>query len=182
MKKYKCFLINMFLIFIWLFFFIIGVTVDSSGFRKDLFKLEGNLIDWALALSGIFLTWTWSNILVLCCIASMVGECARVSQSDPRKLPNFQGSVVRGFFIYLTVVTGQIVIVGSIPGPETSVDVGIGQYFRVASFSSFISFIVGYNPLFFKTFANRMGKKVIDAKDNDLDSKKGEDTSESPKD
>jgi hypothetical protein len=74
--------------------------------------------------------------------------------------------MVRGFFIFLAMATGQLVIVGTISLPPSLIEnggmatdpsvVSPGQYFRIATFCSFLSFFVGYKPSLFTSFLSRV--------------------------
>lgn len=154
-------LLTIILLIIWLICFIVGATFDSSKYRRELLRDNIGFIDWFLNLIYTFFSWTWSNVLILCCISTLVGEYTRRSDDEVISVTHTQNAIIRGFFIFLTVVTGQIVIQGSIPSLTVEVngnpaEVGIPQYFRVASFSSLLSFLVGFNPRLFNTIVKRL--------------------------
>lgn len=66
---------------------------------------------------------------------------------------------MQGFFVYLLALTGQLVVTGSANlsglapaeagAEQDAIAVHQGAYFRIAAFSSLMSFAAGYNPSVF---------------------------------
>jgi hypothetical protein len=70
---------------------------------------------------------------------------------------------IRGFFIFLLLIAGQLVIAGTIDLDNPS-EVGIPQYFRLFATASLLSFVIGYRPdtvlNFIEKLSNRTGSST----------------------
>ncbi len=151
---------------LWVGFFVVGSAVPSDNLLRHVLNELNSPLNRAGNLLGFVFTWTWSNILWLCCFASLVGEYGRGSMSGTAALPSAPAAIVRGFFIFLAMATGQLVIVGTISLPPSLIEnagitgdpsiVSPGQYFRIATFCSFLSFFVGFKPSVFTSFLSRV--------------------------
>ncbi|MFK7848539.1 MAG: hypothetical protein AB8G77_24850 [Rhodothermales bacterium] len=150
----------------WLGLFVAGSTIPSDNVLQGLIGEGVALEKRALHLVGFIFTWTWSNILLLCCFASLVGEYGREAMSRRRIVPNPQVALVRGFFFFLAMATGQLVIVGTISLPPSLIEeavtpqdpsvVNAAQYFRIATFCSFLNMLIGFSPRMFTNLLKRV--------------------------
>jgi hypothetical protein len=132
----------------WLVTFAIGISQNSAFFLTKLWD----------SLNPVFLvcfigTWTWTNVLFLACFAALAGEWGRSAEDSHR--PQFRSAVGRGFFVYLAFIAGQLVLNGTLSQEvfrqENILYVREAQYFRIGAFASLISFMAGFNPVFFST-------------------------------
>ena len=158
-------LVLVFGLFLWISFFVAGSAVPSDELMQVI-QSEG--VPWhhrVASLLGFVFTWTWSNIFWLCCLSSVLGEYGREAMG-PKRGVNPQAALIRGFFIFLALATGQLVIVGTISLPPSLLEgasapddpsvVSPGQYFRIATFCSFLSFFVGFSPKVFTSLLKRV--------------------------
>lgn len=150
----------------WIALFVAGSTIPSDNVLQGVLGEGVPVGKRLLHLLGFVFTWTWSNILLLCCFASLVGEYGREAMSRRKIIPNPQVALVRGFFIFLAMAAGQLVIVGTISlppslieeavGPEDPSIVNAAQYFRIATFCSFLNMLIGFSPKMFTNLLNRV--------------------------
>ena len=150
----------------WIGLFVTGSTVPSDNVLQGLIGEGIPFYTRALHLFGFIFTWTWSNILLLCCFSSLVGEYGREAMSRRKVTPNPQVALVRGFFIFLAMATGQLVIVGTISLPPSLIEEAVNpqdpsvvnpaQYFRIATFCSFLNILIGFSPRMFTNLLNRV--------------------------
>ncbi|MEM8488387.1 MAG: hypothetical protein AAF564_22755, partial [Bacteroidota bacterium] len=85
----------------WIALFVAGSTIPSDNVLQGVLGEGVPVGKRLLHLLGFVFTWTWSNILLLCCFASLVGEYGREAMSRRKIIPNPQVALVRGFFIFL---------------------------------------------------------------------------------
>ena len=155
-KDYQTKILFVLLIFIWLSFFVNGAFNNS----KEIFlKFEdSNGIIQSLKLVFLLLcTWTWSNLLILSCLASLMGEFGRIAMTNSRKY-NLIAALIRGFFIYLFIVAGQLIVAGNIQLPQDYNPTGdeiMQAYVRLAMVCSLFGFAVGFKPTFFEGFLDK---------------------------
>lgn len=151
---------------LWIGLFVLGSAVPSDNLLRHVLNETHPFHIRGINLFGFIFTWTWSNILWLCCLASLVGEYGRGTMAPVSAPPHPTAALVRGFFIFLAMATGQLVIVGTISLPPSLIEnaglapdpsvVSPGQYFRIATFCSFLSFFVGFKPSVFTSFLSRV--------------------------
>ena len=149
----------------WITLFVAGSAVPSDALMKNVTAENVSLMKRLGSLLGFVFTWTWSNIFWLCCISSVLGEYGRDAM-NPGGITNAHAALIRGFFIFLAMATGQLVIVGTISLPPSLLEgavtpedpsvVSPGQYFRIATFCSFLSFFVGFSPKIFTSLLKRV--------------------------
>jgi hypothetical protein len=146
----------------WIVFFIIGTLVASEPYRNGLATFEGGArgILW----NGLMVAVTYSlpNIALLCILASVlgaVGAKARLgSDTGQVEVPEqdisapSSSAVLRGFLVYLTLISGVLVL-GPSPTGLTQID-----YVRLAGVMSVISFLVSYHPTIFGQLLERSGR------------------------
>ncbi len=150
----------------WIGLFVAGSTIPSDDVLQGLIGTGISPGIRLIHLAGFVFTWTWSNILFLCCFASLVGEYGREAVNKHRIIPNPQVALVRAFFIFLAMVTGQLVIVGTISLPPSLLEEAVSpkdpsvvnpaQYFRIATFCSFLNMLIGFSPRMFTNILNKV--------------------------
>lgn len=123
-----------FLIFFWIIIFLLGAMVNSGQIVEMLERSStqanlGSLINEVnvenlsitqkvfIEAIAVSLTWTWTNLLILCCLSSLIGEYGRISMGRAKKY-NLISAVIRGFFIYFFIVVGQILFAGKVVVPQ----------------------------------------------------------------
>lgn len=133
---------------------VLGYFIDSSSYSLEPPR--------PAAFAMKVLTWTWSNVALLSCLAALIGELLRLSQSDVQALPNPKAALARGFFIFLVALAGELIILGEIRlGLSEDYQVRQDAYFRIASSVSFLGFLVGFKPNFFLELLSGIGHKEI---------------------
>ena len=153
------------LLLLWVSLFSIGSIVDAGKYVPLINDSEASISTKILSFFGFLTTWTWSNILGLCCVASMLGEYGRISMNKRLKI-NLMAALVRGFFIFLFLTAGQLLITGTLPLPKEVFDAAAselqttnrGSYRRIGGICSLFGFIVGYHPDFFKSMLDKLLK------------------------
>ena len=143
---------------------MLGIALDAGNYFKRLGEADATFLDGTWAFLCLTTSWTWSNVLALCCLSALVGEYGRDAMATRKSTPNPQAAIVRGFFIFLAMAAGQLVIAGNISLPQEVVQnpgsardplvTSPGQYFRLASFCSLLAFLVGFTPRIFHAFLN----------------------------
>ncbi len=155
----------------WIGTMVLGVALDSGVYFQKLANENLAFIERVSALITIIFTYTWSNIFLLCCLAALIGEIGRVANLGEN--PKIKLAIIRGFFIFLLVTGGQLIIAGNISLPANVAPEGgavgpmvtsVGQYFRLASFCSLMAFLVGFTPSWFDALLDRL-KRVSSAAD-----------------
>jgi hypothetical protein len=156
------------LVFLFVTLFVLGSFVDSSSYSLKTINRAGDQPSILIAFFMIVLTWTWSNIALLACLSALIGELGRVALANSRLPLNPKGAFTRGFFIFLAVLGGQLILVGKI-STEATQDFHIRQdyYIRVAGFVSLLGFLVGYRPQFFLEMLRRM--QLLFSKEKNLE-------------
>jgi hypothetical protein len=150
----------------WTFVFAVGVVFPSTPIRDALTGMgvidsRGMILAY---LSAFLLTYTVSNVAILCCISAWLGELGRrtrISGADngvPYRRGDYMAAVMRGFLGYLAVLTGYVIIGSGVnafvtPSPE--------QFVRLAAIVSLAGFLIGYNPEVFNRFASSVTDRII---------------------
>lgn len=158
-------------IFLWVLFFVFGITLDAGSYFTKISGPDSGIWTVVGSVFGFFLSWTWSNLVMLCCLAALVGEVGRDAMANGKGKPNLRGAMVRGFFIYLAITAGQLVIAGNISLPKEALEsvtngssitsplvTTPSQYFRLASFCSLVAFLVGFTPKLFTSILNSVSR------------------------
>jgi hypothetical protein len=146
-----------------------GILINSQPYRNGVLKN----FDWANFIMSI-LTYTPTNIALLCVIAAFSGGCASrmliagiakkagVDLSDPTAEKtdsqlymneNPFGSMMRGLVVYFAYLAG-VFIANSAPFSETTPQ----QYAQSAGIVSLFSFVVGFDPTVFRSLISISGK------------------------
>ena len=144
----------------WVVVFIAGILVNSAPFRTELAAPLS--LDFPGLVSNtvmVILTYTLTNVAILCILAGLLGTFGRRSQlgADSQKIfekdtinPR-SSAILRGFLVYLALIAG-VLILGDDPAEPTQ-----KQYIRLAGFISLLSFVVNAKPSLFGQFLRRMG-------------------------
>jgi hypothetical protein len=147
----------------WLAVFLPGLTINSKPYRDAI--MDGSLAfaDTSMA----FLTYTITNVALLCCFAGIIGSCTkRLLRPEEEEEPGYGGEpvnqdmnpifsgVLRGFLIYLLFLAGVYAATPdpfAAPTPE--------QYVRMAGTISGLSFVINYDPALFESVIAAAGPK-----------------------
>ena len=144
------------LISLWLFLFGGGIFVPTGDFRKLLLGSSGdlNLVQRLQYGAVVICFYTVTNIFFLSLLSSCIGcmTCRwRVTGQLEGLMSFYAGlhakriylaALLRGFFLYLMVISGFLVL----STEEAIVQTGFAQYIRVAGLTSILGFMVGYDP------------------------------------
>jgi len=150
---------------LWAVVFGIGNVFPSEPYRNALAG-NGTVISNAnvpVYLAIFLMTYTVTNVAVLCCIAAWLGELGRrtridgASQEGEFLRGDYLAAVMRGFLGYLAILTG-FVVVGS--GVNLFVTPSAEGYVRLAAIVSLAGFLIGFNPAIFRRFEGTIIGKV----------------------
>lgn len=162
------------LFFGWLAVFTAGVTIDSSPYREQLadpFSL--GLLDFLKAFFLTLTCYTLTNIAILVSFAALLGPLGRrarlgvstTQEPDMDLQDPYFSAVIRGFFVYLVLLSGTIVL-----GSDAISNPGPIPYIRTAGVFSLFSFLVNYNPHLFSKVLSRAARLLADSiKDDEKD-------------
>jgi hypothetical protein len=153
-------------------FLILGTFVHTARLDKDFEQGTFNSREVFVMLT----CWTWTNLLILCCLASVIGELGRRVLLGARQAPSVRAALARGFFILLVIMGGQFVILGTPGATAIPVEI-IGQdklythiclehFFRLAAFASLLSLIVALHPDFLRRILGRLEAGFFEAPNN----------------
>jgi hypothetical protein len=149
----------------WTIFFAAGVLVSTKSYRDNLWGPESLSIGyWFRAMFVTFCSYTLTNLLFLACLSSYLGCMAmrwHVSQQSlgqaqfyshiyPSRL--YTSAVLRGFLLYLLIISGMLVI-ASESSMENTTPI---QYVKIAGLVSVFGFIVGFDPQMVYRFLNKI--------------------------
>lgn len=148
----------------WIVFFTLGMVIDSSQYRTTL-STDFTLFKFIMTL----LTFTPSNIAILCLASSFTGGCA--SLLVIRKAQKLLGltdqpksqvtskiiymsespfsSMIRGILVFFAFLAGVFITSSdalSAPTPQA--------YTQAAGVVSLLAFLVGYDPTMFNSLIN----------------------------
>ena len=152
--------ISAFTIVLWLGVFLLGTLVNSAPYRERFAGFTGTPLDVVSDGLIVGLTYTLTNVGLLCLLASLLGSLgasanlgvdsdAAMDQdtSAPRT-----SAILRGFLVYLALLAGVLVFADSPAGPTQN------QYVRLAGVTSLLGFAVNYRPALFATLFARLSK------------------------
>lgn len=150
----------------WSLVFGIGIVFPSEPIRDALRGEGATLSSWTMLrhLGWYLLTYTVSNVAVLCCISAWLGELGRRTRIDGLagglvyRRGDYIAAVMRGFLAYLAVLTGYVVI-GS--GVNVFVTPSAEQFIRLAAIVSLAGFLIGFNPALFRRFEGSITDRII---------------------
>jgi hypothetical protein len=134
-------------VFAWLVVFCLGAFINTNPLRQGL-QDNFNIGDLVL----IVLSWIPTNIAFLSILAGLMGALSRgllqqveeeaVQEAPVKKKKNrVLGGMVAGFIFYMAFMAGAFIMVD-----EPFANTTEAQYYRIAGFISFISFIAGFRP------------------------------------
>jgi hypothetical protein len=148
---------------IWVALFGLGMLINSELFRK---QVEQDFNWYAFIMS--LLTYTPTNIFLLCMASAFTGGCAsRLVVTGAKKIMSMKetdsvqklddsaiflhespfSSMLRGVVVYFAFLAGVLVASSNLffePTPQ--------GYTQAAGVVSFLSFLVGYDPTMFSSF------------------------------
>lgn len=147
----------------WIVFFSLGMLIDSSQYRTTL----STNFTWFKFIMTI-LTFTPSNIAILCLVSAFTGGCASLlvikkaqhalglDETDANKT-NSQiymnespfSSMLRGILVFFAFLAGVFITSSNALTAPTA-----QAYTQAAGFVSMIAFLVGYDPTMFRTLIN----------------------------
>jgi hypothetical protein len=155
----------------WIIMFSLGILINSKPYRDSVL----NHFDFTNFMLSI-LTFTPTNIALLCIIAAFAGGCASrlviggipgqsalegpdagkdKTESHIYMNENPFGSMLRGLVVYFAFLAGVFV---ATPTAFTDNSVSPQQYALSAGVVSLIAFIVGYDPTVFRSLLSISGK------------------------
>jgi hypothetical protein len=147
-------------VFLWLTVFLLGTLVNSAPYRERFAGLDGAFFGIVGDGVVVALTYTLSNVGLLCLLASLLGSigasanlgvdadaAAEQDTSAPRT-----SAILRGFLVYLSLLAGVLMFAETPAAPSQT------QYVRLAGVTSLVSFAVNYRPALFATLFTRLSK------------------------
>ncbi len=139
-------------IFAWMVLYCSGIIIGTSYYRAQLDPVTGaDDIYWLVyCWSMVFFNYSMSNLVMLCCLASLIGGW---SHKNP---DNAVALMAKGLFVYLVVISGTLVIGGGNPA-----EIDQTQYVKWATMASLTSFLIGYFPDLFTGLIGKARNKVV---------------------
>lgn len=147
----------------WIVLFSLGMLIDSAQYRDSLttnFKLSNFIMT--------MLTFTPSNIAILCLVSSFTGGCASLlvikkaqkvlglnEPSDSKASSRIYmsenpfSSMLRGIVVFFAFLAGVFVTSSNALSEPTA-----QAYTQAAGVVSMLAFLVGYDPTMFKTLVS----------------------------
>ncbi len=143
---------------------------DIAGFTETLARID--IVTWIFACVMATLTFTATNVAILCCVSALAGDCMRVlfgasaareatktetertvvTSSEHTTTPLGVGAAVaRGFLVYLILISGLLLVTGT-PFSSTSQQ----SYISLAGTSSLFCFLVGFRPALVGSLLDRV--------------------------
>ncbi len=151
----------------WIVFFSLGMLIDSSQYRTTL-NTDFTWFKFFMTM----LTFTPTNIAILCLVAAFTGGCTSLlvikkaqhalgldepdenkSNSQIYMNENPFSSMLRGMLVFFAFLAGVFITSSNALTAPTA-----QAYTQAAGFVSMIAFIVGYDPTLFRTFINLTDK------------------------
>ncbi|HUE69720.1 MAG TPA: hypothetical protein VMP01_02430 [Pirellulaceae bacterium] len=138
----------------WIGVFVIGLFVATAAMRSAIASPDTNILVKLAYVVLVAVSYTLTNVLFLSCLASFLGCMMRRWQvgdgfeSIPSNTSSvaatriYVAAVLRGFFLYLTFISGFLLV----STEKTVTDTEFAQYIRIAGMTSIVGFIVGYDP------------------------------------
>ena len=145
---------------VWMMSFLAGTLINSAPYRESLVSLSGSPSILLRDAVIVAVTFTYTNVAVLCLLAGLLGTLARRSQlgTDDQQLTGTDtinprsSAILRGFLVYLALIAG-VLILGDDPAQPTQ-----KGYVRLAGLISLLSFIVNARPAVFGRLLHRVGE------------------------
>ena len=167
-------------VILWIVFFSLGMLIDSTIYKTPL-RTGFSWHNFIMAM----ITFTPSNIAILCLVAAFTGGCASllVIQKAQKKLgleqqanqkrtnshiymsENPFSSMMRGILVFFAFLAGVVVSSSTVFSDPTQ-----QTYTQAAGIVSMFAFLVGYDPSMFMAFINLTEKTNSGEKTNSDDS------------
>ena len=148
----------------WIVLFSLGMLIDSSQYRNTL-TTDFTLFKFIMTM----LTFTPSNIAILCLVSAFTGGCASLlvitkaqkvlgldeheshakSNSRIYMSENPFSSMLRGILVFFAFLAGVFVTSSDALSAPTA-----QAYTQAAGVVSMLAFLVGYDPTMFRTLLN----------------------------
>ena len=147
----------------WIVLFSLGMLIDSSQYRST---LTTNFTAFKFIMT--MLTFTPSNIAILCLVSAFTGGCASLlvitkaqkalgldeqittkSNSRIYMSENPFSSMLRGILVFFAFLAGVFVTSSNALSAPTA-----QAYTQAAGVVSMLAFLVGYDPTMFRTLIN----------------------------
>lgn len=148
----------------WIVIAAIGVAVPTKTFFDDLVN-QGRNISFLRLIQALFVImscYTFTNIAALCCLSAIIGAVGRSARIDEVMRNNpatdlqtlCTSAIIRGFFLYLVVVSGTLFV----SDQESFDNISVQQYLKLSGLVSLLSFAIGYEPRIFELVFSRVVK------------------------
>jgi hypothetical protein len=151
----------------WLGLLMAGITVGTQPYIDGIRNLTTHGF-WEVSgsLLVILLCHTVSNVALLCCLAAFLGVIASRAvgrpntnvQTPPERMGVYVAAVTRGFFVFLVIQSGSILL-----SDQAFTNLTLERYVRLAGLSSLFSFAIGYNPRLFGELLDRVNSTITGA-------------------
>lgn len=149
----------------WIVLFAAGVSIPAAPYITLLDHMaEGKTSTLALLGSGamVVLCSTYTNPGILACLAAFLGgvskgvrsggaSTAEFADASPTPVADCLSAVVRGFFLYLVLLSGLLLLT-----TKAITDGTQEQYVQLAGTVSVLAFMVGYDADFFFRIMRRL--------------------------
>lgn len=151
---------------------------DQAGSEPGLsalFSALGSFLGVVGSFLVVLLSFTPTNLALLCCTAGVIGAAGRRLQLSVEANPNTRdkshpllSAFVRGLFVFLIAISGVLVLLEDpILGTASP-----GQYIRFAGLLSLTSFIVNYDPTVFVLLVDQVRERIQERSEGDLTGEK----------
>lgn len=158
-------------IVLWIVIFLAGIIINSAPYREKMTLRAPDVFAWFVNWIIVLFVYTPTNVAMLSIFAGLLGALGRcatlhvITQDKDEEFPEdpinpLLSGIVRGFIVYLLIISGMIIILESPPISPTGPD----QYIRLASVISVASFIVSYNPRYFGKLLHRAAESIVKKK------------------
>jgi hypothetical protein len=159
------------MISLWIVIFLAGIIINSAPYRDRMTSKAPNVFVWIANWIVVLFVYTPTNVAMLSIFAGLLGALGRratlhvITKDEDEEFPEdpinpYLSGVVRGFIVYLLIISGMIIILESPPISPTAP----AQYVRLATVISVASFIVSYNPRYFGKLLHRAAESIIKRK------------------
>lgn len=141
---------------VWCALFCSGIIVGTKAYRDQLSGSTGEITNvfwlvWCWVV--VFVNYGVSNLIMLCCIASVIGGLTHQTHREhvPRLLS-------RGLFVYLVFASSTIIL-----DTSSLADFSRDKYIRMALWMSLFAYTVGFKPELFEKMMAKSASRVEDA-------------------
>lgn len=150
-------------VILWLGIFLLGLMINSQPYRDKVGAGSWDFFDiWM-----VFVTYTVTNVAILCCLAGIIGSTSNLFLILKKKAKNGEypdgeyntsnpifAGILRGFLIYILFLAG-VYAGASDPFAMTTAE----QYARMAGTVTLLSFIISFEPSFLRSIIGIASKK-----------------------